>query len=279
MKANRNPMRSIPSSVSMLIVILSLMLLQVRPQPVLAQSGDGLRRDVNAESGRVSHISPLTGRSLPASRALGTSIRLQDPAMALARRYAPEFGIKDPERELAEMKSDQDGTGHLVVRYQQNYQNVPVMGGELIVNTNEQGDLYSMSGEVSPDLSLSTRPGIDAAQAKETALQSVAKWYGKPKEDLTSTEPALWIHDESLLQPSTRPVELVWRMEVTSSRDDMPVRELVLVNAQRGASACISTRSILLGEHTPRRGRLHRMSLRRQLPSPQRHHCLPATPL
>ena len=35
------------------------------------------------------------------------------------------------------------------VRYQQNYQGIPVMGGELIVNTDENGDLYSMNGEVS----------------------------------------------------------------------------------------------------------------------------------
>src|SRR4030095_12530362 len=33
---------------------------------------------------------------------------------------------------------------------------------------------------------------------------------------------------------STHPVELVWRMDVTSKEIGMPIRELVLVNAQRG---------------------------------------------
>ncbi len=62
----------------------------------------------------------------------------------------------------------------------------------------------------------------------------MAKWYGMTPEDFTSTEPELWIYDESLLQPSTRPAELTWRIEVTPKDGGMPVRELVLVNAQRG---------------------------------------------
>ncbi|HXQ36435.1 MAG TPA: hypothetical protein VN843_20650, partial [Anaerolineales bacterium] len=120
------------------------------------------------------------------------------------------------------------------VRYQQNHQGIPVMGGELIVNTNANGDLYSMNGEVSSDLSLSTEPTIDSEQARQTALQAAAKWYQKTPADFVVSEPELWIYDESLLRSSTRPVELVWRMEVASVENSLPVRELVLVNAQRG---------------------------------------------
>jgi Zn-dependent metalloprotease len=109
-----------------------------------------------------------------------------------------------------------------------------VLGGELIVNTNERGDLYSMNGEVSPNLSLQTQPTIDSARAAEIALQAMAKWYQRSPEDFAASEPELWIYDESLLRPSTRPVELVWRMEVIAKDNAMPVRELVLVNAERG---------------------------------------------
>ena len=126
------------------------------------------------------------------------------------------------------------GDGRLIVRYQQNHQGIPVMGGELIVNTNENGDLYSINGEISADLSLSTQPTIDPEQARQSALQAIAKWYQKTLTDFIVSEPELWIFDESLLRTSTRPVELVWRMEVTSLDKSMPVRELVLVNAQRG---------------------------------------------
>ncbi|MEK7325119.1 MAG: hypothetical protein AAB217_07665, partial [Chloroflexota bacterium] len=50
---------------------------------------------------------------------------------------------------------------------------------------------------------------------------------------MTATKPELWIYDERLLKPSTRPIELVWRMDVTAT-DLQPIDELVLVNAHSG---------------------------------------------
>ena len=74
--------------------------------------------------------------------------------MALAKRFGPEFGLNNPARELTALKTARSDNGRMTFRYQQNYQGIPVVGGELIVNTNENGDLYSMNGEISPDLSL-----------------------------------------------------------------------------------------------------------------------------
>src|SRR5918994_909816 len=217
-----------------MIVVFTLLFSSVSLPPVSAQEGDGLKREINAQTGKVSFLGPETGRALSASKALGTFIRPQDPALALAKRFGPEFGLKNPERELTEMKTNRPGDGRLTVRYQQNYEGIPVMGGELIVNTNENGDLYSMNGEVSPSLSLSAQPTVDSETARQTALQAVAKWYQKAPEDFIASEPALWIYDESLLRSSTRPAELVWRMEVMPRDKSMPVRELVLVNGHRG---------------------------------------------
>jgi Zn-dependent metalloprotease len=218
-----------------MIVVFTLLFSSVSLPSVSAQGGDGLQRQVNPQTGKVSFLGPENGRSLSASRALGTFIRPQDPALALAKRFGPEFGLRNPERDLTEMKTNRPGDGSLTVRYQQNHEGVPVMGGELVVNTNENGDLYSMNGEVSTDISLSTQPAVDAEQAREVALRAVAKWYQKSPEDFTVSEPALWIYDESLLRSSVRPAELVWRMDVTPLDKAMPVRELVLVNAQRGS--------------------------------------------
>jgi Zn-dependent metalloprotease len=229
--------RRLVNSVLCLFMILSMGLSLAQPKSAYAQEGDGLKRQLNAQSGKVSFIGPASGRSLSAARALGTSsfMRPADPARALAKRFAPEFGIQDPERDLSEIRSDRPGNGHVTVRYQQNYQGIPVMGAELIVNTNENGDLYSINGEVAAGISLQTQPTIDSEEARQTALRSIAKWYQKTSADFIATQPELWIFDESLLQPSTRPVELVWRMEVSSVDSSMPVRELVLINAQRGS--------------------------------------------
>jgi bacillolysin len=218
------------------IIIMSMLFSGARSPAASAQGKDELKRQVNAQTGKVSFVSPENGGVLPAGKALGLSAATPtaDPALALAKRFGPEFGLKDPERELKAIETDQPGEGRLTVRYQQTYQGVPVIGGELIVNTNESGDLYSINGEVDSDLSLDTQPAVDAEQARQTALQAVAKWYQVAPEDLTASEPELWVFDESLLKGSVRPAELVWRMEVTPVEIGLPVRELVLVDAERG---------------------------------------------
>ena len=219
-----------------LLAILTTLCSSLPMGSALAQGKDGLKREVNPQTGRVSFLGPENGTSLPAAQALGgaSPARPADPALALARRFGSEFGLKDPERELSPMKTHRAENGRIMARYQQTYQGIPVMAGELIVNTNDSGDLYSMNGEVSPDLSLSTQPAIDAEQARQTALEGAAKWYQKTSADFIVSEPELWIFDESLLRPSTRPAELVWRMEVKPKEIGLPVRELALVDAQRG---------------------------------------------
>jgi Zn-dependent metalloprotease len=225
--------------VTSVLAVLTILFSSFSMQPALAQGKDGLKRQVNPQTGKVSFLGPENGSALPASQSLGLGISPfsppADPALALAKRFGSEFGLRSPERELSHMKTHRSENGRITARYQQTYQGIPVLGGELIVNTNDNGDLYSMNGEVSPDLSLSIRPTVDSETAKQTAQQAVAKWNQKTTDDFQTTEPELWIFDESLLQPGTRPAELVWRMDVTPKEIGMPVRELVLVNAQRGS--------------------------------------------
>ncbi|MGB8983705.1 MAG: choice-of-anchor Q domain-containing protein, partial [Anaerolineales bacterium] len=218
------------------IIILTMMFSALQLPSVSAQGNDGIERRHNAQTGKVSFIGPQSGRSVSAAKALGITAfgRPSDPGLALAKRFAPEFGLKNPGRDLTKLKTNRSNNGRLSVRFQQNYQGIPVMGGELIVNTNAKGDLYSMNGEVSPDIAISTRPTVSANQARQTALRAIAKWHQMEPEDFRVSTPELWIYDESLLRSSTRPVELVWRMEVTAKDLRMPLRELVLVNAWRG---------------------------------------------
>ena len=220
-----------------IVLVISIVLSAFPPPAVFAQGVGGVRRQVNAQTGKVSFLLPEGGDILPAQQALsGMSLseRRADPAMALAQRFGVEFGLQDPRRELVEMRRDELRDGRFNVRYQQSYQGIPVMGGELIVHTNEQGDLYSINGEVGRDISVPTEPSVQPEQAQHSALQAVAKWYQKTPEDLNVSPAELWVFDPSLLMPGSHPAELVWRMEVTSLNQQVPIRELVLVNAIRG---------------------------------------------
>ena len=216
-----------------LIGVISMLVsaLQIQPQPVLAQGKDGIQRDYNTETGKVSRITGTGNEPITVMGAMSADMSPEQRSDVLVERFAPEFGLTSPSEELTLADESQPDANRTVTKYQQVYQGVPVLGGELIVNAGSNGELYSMNGEVSQGIDLKATPTVTKADAKNTALQIVIRGLGGSQADYIVSEPELWIYDESLLKPSDRPVELVWRMEVTAADNSGLWRELVLVNA------------------------------------------------
>ena len=191
------------------------------------------KRGINPETGKLSFIGGGDPIFVPGVSDV-KDMPPQARAQGMADAYGKEFGLRNPSQELKLLKLQKDNNGKDLVRYQQVYKGVSVIAGEMIVNMNSNGELLSISGEVSSDLTLDTKPAIKAQEAHSAALAEIEKLYKLDEKSLTATEPELWIFDESLLTASTRPVELVWRMEVTAKNATQPIREMVLVNAQTG---------------------------------------------
>ena len=150
--------------------------------------------------------------------------------------YGGLFGLRNQAQELTIMREKAADRGRAFVRFQQVYQGVPIFGGELIVQTDAARNIISASGEILPDIAISTQPAIDDASATQIALQAVSKWYGLEASALRATQPTVWVFNPLLVQPGTGTTRLVWRLEVTPV-DLLPIRELVLVDAQRGSIA------------------------------------------
>jgi Zn-dependent metalloprotease len=196
--------------------------------------GDGLRVDYHDETGKVSFIGADSDSPFQLSGISMEGLGVKDRSILYLEHFAELLGLSRPTQELQVTDAAGGGAGERSsVRYQQMYQGVPILAGELIVNTDPQGGLLSINGEISPGLSLSTKPTLSAAAARTIAQGAVAKGYGIDAEKLDVTEPALWVYDARLLLPSERPAELVWRMSVRAT-DGQPIDELVLVNAQSG---------------------------------------------
>ncbi len=66
------------------------------------------------------------------------SRRPQDPALALAIQFTPEFGIQNLQRDLTEIKSSTADAGRITTRFQQNYQGIPVIAYVVYQNLKEQ---------------------------------------------------------------------------------------------------------------------------------------------
>ena len=183
----------------------------------------------------------------PQARFIGTD--LLHPIPAASSQTTPEqaarqflatygglFGVSDQARELATMRFTTADGGRSFVRFQQVYDGIPVLGGELITQLDANRNVISAGGEILSQIAVSTQPTISAEVAQQTAAQLVAKYYGVAVETLQVTVPSLWVFNPALVGPGTGPTQLVWRLEVTPV-NVLSVHELVLINAHRGSVA------------------------------------------
>jgi bacillolysin len=215
------------------VLMLAAMLL-VGTVPIASASPPaqgGIRTVTHDQTGKLTFIGINTASGGRLPKATGNQPSISVGMNDLAA-YSQEFGITDPARELQFMKSATTHSGSTSYRYQQVYQGVPVLAGELIANYDSRGNLAAISGEISPDLSLDVMAQVSTTTAKERALGYVAR-QGFDLANLTATEPELWIYDARLLQPSHLAPVLVWRLEVKSI-DFQPIDYLVLVDAKLG---------------------------------------------
>ncbi|MBI5962993.1 MAG: M4 family metallopeptidase, partial [Chloroflexi bacterium] len=229
-------LRKVTNLLVSFVVLMSMTIpsLQSSPVSAQAQTQTGLHREYNAESGKVTLI---TGENHELISVLGpnaVNLTPEAQSLALVQHFGSEFGLTNPAKELKLSEINQPDAGRVVSKYQQMYQGVPVMAGELMVNATKAGELISMNGEVSQGLSLDTKPELTDEAAIENAKQGMVKWYGSEVKDYDATQSSLWIFDETLLRPSIRSANLVWRIEMVSAKEGAPIRELVLVDAKTG---------------------------------------------
>ena len=198
----------------------------------------GAKVEKHSQTGKVRFIGTSRGRAIGRPDRLAADAPAEPAARAHLARYGKLFGIRDQARELRTEKAKKAGKGRSVVRFQQIYKDVPVLGGELNVNLDGSNDLLVANGEVLPDLSLDVDPSVSAEAAREIALEKIAKDRELKAGDLQASEPKLWIYDPTLLGgPGQRVPRLVWRMDVTPKEGIVDLKELVLVDARAGSVA------------------------------------------
>ena len=189
----------------------------------------------HAQTGKVRFIGTTQEHAISRPSALAVSASPEAAARAYMTAYGKLFGIEDQARQLRAEGVEVAGKDRSVVRFRQVHEDVPVLGGELNVQVDGANNLLVATGEVLPDISLDTKPGVGAQEAQRTALEYIAKPYEEEPNGLQATEPKLWIFDPTLLGgPGLRVPKLVWRMDVTPVGQPDEFRELVLVDAERG---------------------------------------------
>ncbi|MDA8241344.1 MAG: M4 family metallopeptidase [Nitrospiraceae bacterium] len=205
----------------------------------LAQTtGGGVDLSVHPVTGAVRFLHLKAGypvQDIQALQAIGKGKGAESEAAARGffSRYGQLFGLTDESKELKSKRHKQADRGRSFTRFQQVYQNIPVFGGELVVQTDATNRVISVNGKTSPNPIVDTAPTVDASVAKEKAVELVSRLYNIEPSSLTTSTPELWIYNPVLLDHELDKNFLVWRLEVSSDRMS-DIDELVLVDANNG---------------------------------------------
>jgi Zn-dependent metalloprotease len=210
------------------------------PDPeLLSRLGGRTRVGLNAETRTVGYLGGTANRPVATSVSLGRPATARGAARAFVGRFGSLFGVASPARELSMASVTPGGRGRTFVRYQQTYRGVPVLAGELIVQTDAQRDVVSVGGEASPDLSVDVTPSIGAARARRLAVEATARREQVRARSLRAGRARLAIYDPRLTgDPTAMPVaRLIWRVDVRSNQRE--INEFVAVDAHHGVIAAI----------------------------------------
>lgn len=195
-------------------------------------AGRALEVHTDESSGRLRFLAsdpanPITGAGDPTHNAAAVV------TTARADLGAPEGSTFEP----VGASTTAEGTG---VRFQQEIDGVPVLGGEVSVQTDASGRVLSMLGETTEHAPANTAPAVSSVSAADLARRAATKGTGLAPAGVANDEPELLIYDPDLVgAPSVRGTRLVWQVRVTApvGPDGAPLARLVLIDATDGAIA------------------------------------------
>jgi bacillolysin len=231
-----------------------------RDRQLVAKLPATARLGYHPETGRIRFISGTPSR--PLSRALSgvaagkrqlTVADARGKARTFVETYGALFGLADPASELrvrgternlttASGASEDAGAGlpNAIVRFDQVRDGVQVLGGELVVQLTEDGEVLSAAGEVLPSSSgVRTNATVSVAQARSVASRWLARELGRKVAAVSTTSEGLGIYDAGLMddpQTDDAGTRLVWRIDarVPATATQQADRRLMIVDARGG---------------------------------------------
>jgi bacillolysin len=155
-------------------------------------------------------------------------------AKAALKEYADEFGIRDPFEDLQLRVAKRSPNGNYIIKFWQVQEGVRVYGGELVVEMDEFGRIFTINGEISPAPPIELTPTLTSQQASELALSDAALKHGITKETIEADEPQLYVYNPALFDKGENRNLLVWGVNLYSV-DSGPFASFVLVDAHDGS--------------------------------------------
>ena len=199
------------------------------PPPLTPEQSQALSELETRCPGEVSVIvRPLAGTPRQIKGAVLQSAQAgSDPPLTTARTFLRTncdlLRLDDPHAELVLVQRQTDELGRTHLRFQQEYQGVPVWPADIIVHLSPDGHVDVMNGAFVPTpKKLGTAPVLDAAAAAEYARTGLTD----------GAEAEVSASELIIYAPGDTPPRLAWKLELAI---DVTSRWLVVIDAVTGA--------------------------------------------
>lgn len=191
-----------------------------------------LQIDYHAQTGLASFVyAPDTIVLNDARRANSTPVQTAQQFMS---KYGAMFGVTQA-NELSLIKEFTSPDGDTMVRFQQEYQNIPVVGAQINFGITSARTIRSINGELLPRIALNTTPTISDVEAIAVGLASVSKEFAIKKAKITITSASLAIFDQRIMGGFGPPKPtLTWQVRLTNRQHSTPFDAYVFVDATHG---------------------------------------------
>lgn len=195
-------------------------------EAVLKADADGPLR-IRREGGVATFVGTPAGTDID-NPAVGRGTSVSAAARAHLARYGDAIGVDRAGTRLIEHGRSSAAAGGAVVRYQQEVDGLPVLGGDVVVTLDKDRDLASLDANLSDAASVGSAT-VSEDDARATALGTVGRTRVK---GATAEDLGRWVLDpETLPVPAITGARSAWRFEVRAGDD---VRRMVLVDDRSG---------------------------------------------
>jgi len=192
-----------------------------------------IRKD---RSGVIRTLTAKPGHALRRPAGIAATASPDAAARGFLRSYGAAFGLRDSGVSLKTVRTDRTAEGDRITRFQQQVGGVPVLGGNVIVATQADGDVIGATSEISAQTDASTATRITKEQAVRRALFTVARGAKVKAQDLRGKAERFMFDPQILGVPGRAGLRPTWQVEVTKPGDP-ELDKLVLVDGTLGAIA------------------------------------------
>ena len=133
-------------------------------------------------------------------------------------KHKSYFGLKNADKELKFIKKRKDSLGMNHLRYNQNYQDIPIFGAQIIVHLEKDFSVSSVNGKTIPAISLNVKPDVSEDEAAAIAKEEYKKKYGNDAIEIKNAY--LYILNKKIVDENEKDEEnyLAWQVELYGIR-------------------------------------------------------------